>query len=309
MQRFLIRFVLFAVITLSVAGTGISGQQASALEADAGQTQMTLSPTKQRVDIAPGKQYDGSFTIYNTGSAPLSFKVYATPYSVKSDLDYTPVFTQDITRTQLSRWVQLPQTTFSVAAGKSAEVPYHIVTPASIPAGGQYAAIFAETTEQKIGSVVTKKRVGMLIYARPNGQTIDKGSAEIVRLGSISLSGTLSSTTKLHNQGNTDFDSEVILTRKSVLGGQDTTTSETRTVLPESTRTVSLELQDTSFFAVYDVTQSARILGKITSQTTRVYVISPLILIGGSVLLVLILGGTIWRVVRKHKKPHSTTSR
>ena len=259
--------------------------------------QITLSPTKQRLDIKQGVVAKEVFTIRNTGSAPFAFRVYAAPYSVQSDANYTPLFTNDSPRTQVSRWVTFQKSQYTLTPGESVEVPYRVVVPASIPAGSQYAAIFAETEGQTAGSVVTKKRVGMLLYAKPEGTTKSSGAAQFSAISPFIIGSTITSTAKVSNTGNTDFDTFVQLEQKNIFGGTNQTTKETRSVLPETTRTINQSTRSVTPIAAYTVTQSASINGVVTSKTTTVYVVSPMVafFVGAIILVLIILG--VWRAI------------
>ncbi len=304
-RRSLYRF-LFPVATLIVAaGIGLNDfttVAAAPTPAPNDTVQITLSPTKQRVDISPGATTKGTFTIRNTGKTPFSFKVYAAPYTVTSDANYTPGFTQETPRTQINRWISFAKTAYLLQPDASVEVPYSITVPTSIPAGSQYAAIFAETDGQNAGSVITKKRVGMLVYAKPKGTTKSSGNVDFNTISPIIIGSLLTSTAKVTNTGNTDFDTTVRLEQKTVFGGNNQTTEQIRTVLPETTRTVDLTTRSLAPVASYTVTQSATVNGKVFSKITTVYVISPLVAFFAAALVFLLIMFGAWRAIIKIRK-------
>lgn len=295
MRTIFTQFLASTVFAISLA-LSFSAAPASAAEG----SQMTLSPTKQRIDIEAGDTYSDKFTIYNSGKTELKFKVYAAPYTVKSDANYTPVFSDNKSHTQISRWVKFSQTEFIAPAGKKIEVPYSVNVPANIPAGSQYAALFAETVEQGNGAVVAKKRVGMLLYAKPNGQTDERGSAEFAPVGMWQMRGAVDTATKITNQGNTDFEVEVTMRVASVFGGSEAfSKKETRTVLPGSTREIKQAWPNTPPVGLYKITQTAAVTGKTTSAEHIIIVVSPviLIIIAGAVIALIAWG--VRRATRK----------
>ena len=311
--RLLFSFALLcATLATSLASAewgGISRAHAVTPANPNDNVQITLSPTKQRLAITAGQSTTGSFTIRNTGPLGFSFRIYASPYSVKSDADYTPLFTNDTPRTQISRWVTFTKTDYTLAPGESVDIPYRVRVPATIPAGSQYAAIFAETNGQNAGSVITKKRVGMLLYAKPNGTTKSSGDAQFTSIPPVIFGALVHSTAKVNNTGNTDFDTTVRLEQKSIFGGNNQSIEQVRTVLPETTRTVSLSTRSLTPIAAYTVTQSATVNGTVLSKTTTVYVISPLVAFFVAAFLLIIIALGVWRVVTKYRKKKQSSTR
>lgn len=264
--------------------------------------QLTLSPTSTRLEISPGKIYDGSFTIFNSGKEQLKFKVYAAPYQVTSE-HYDPTFSNDTPRTQVSRWVRFEQTNYTVESGKQAEVRYHVSVPQSIPDGGQYAALFAETEGQSQGSITSIKRVGMLLYAQAKGTTVEKGTSQVVPISFWNSSPTFNVIQKATNNGNTDFEAKVSLHIKDIFGNEKYSADKTSVVLPETTRQIPLEWKDVPPLGIFTVTSKATVLGKTIETNKLVLFATPTALFAVVTLFALIIAGGIYGIKKRRSKP------
>jgi hypothetical protein len=264
--------------------------------------QLTLSPTSTRLEVSPGDSYDGTFTIFNSGKKQLNFKVYAAPYQVKNE-NYDPIFSNDTARTQISRWVHFNQINYSIEPGKQADVHYQVRVPESIPDGGQYAAMFAETEGQAQGSITSIKRVGMLLYAHAKGTTIDKGSSEVIPISFWNSAPRFEITQKITNAGNTDFEGTTSLHVKDIFGNEKHSSNKTSVVLPETTRRMSMEWKDVPPLGIFTVTSKATVLGKTVETSKLVLFATPTALFAVIALFALIIAGGIYAVKKRRKKP------
>lgn len=257
--------IFVAVGALSLVFAALA-QPAAALNQG---TSITIQPVVDRPAIKAGETTDGVFKIVNDGETDYTFDVYAKPYTV-SGLNYAQDFTKDTSYTQISRWITFPQTTFTLKSGDSVDVRYQIHTPASIPDGSQYAAIFAQTRipDSTAGqnNVAFSSRVGILIYARGDGKTVAQGKIAQQDLARVERqlnhdSGAVTAQTvhprsgwlafwyqaapaavssKITNTGNTDFDVQSYLEVKNWFGGRQIaqTAPATAAILPNTSRQI-----------------------------------------------------------------------
>lgn len=267
--------------------------------ASADSVQITMSPISDTLELAPNKQYQKSITIYNSGTEPYQFVIYATPYTV-ADENYRPVFDTDTPRTQLDHWIQLPRTIYSLQPKQQITVPYTIKTPSSLPDGGQYAAIFAETAgEQSTDNLLTKKRVGMILYTHANGKTINQGSTTISVPPLFTTSAQYNMVSRVTNSGNVDFEVISSLDVTDTRSGKRVYhTSSRKPVLPDTTRRVTLPWQGNSpgLFAVYTIAQREAYLGKTDSSIRTVVILSPFLLFAIVCLVLTIAILVAWRL-------------
>ncbi len=271
--------------------------------------QITLSPTNRTMDIKPDATYHGSFTIFNSGSEELNFTVYAAPYRVKNQ-SYDPLFTapaddsQTVDRTQISRWVSFPQEKYSLAPGDKVRVPYTITTPASIPDGGQYAALFAQTETSQAGAINSQKRVGMLLYAHSNGTTVNRGTSDDPKPHFLQTAPTFALTQTVSNSGNTDFMAQVTMSVSDIFGNEKYNTTLQKVVLPDTTRGIQLDWEHTPPLSLMKVTTTVTIFGKTTNYTHTVLFVTPTALFFVAVILLLIIAGGIYVFKRRSATPH-----
>ena len=137
-------------------------------------THIQISPAKQKISLAPGSSYVGSMKVMNVGYLPFSYEVYATPYSVSGD-QYSPNYTDEATYSHMSEWITFDQSTVkgTLQPDTSIDVAFTVNVPKDAPAGGQYAAIMAQTDNANgdEATIRTIHRVGMILYAAVPGTT------------------------------------------------------------------------------------------------------------------------------------------
>ena len=297
-----------------VVPTFVSAEEANSGDSDksAGPgTMLQISPVSQRTAIVAGKTYeDLVFNVTNVGSSKFSFHVYTAPYTV-TDEDYNVNFTNETERTQLSRWITFKQddgtykdtASFTIDAGQKKEISYKISVPKDIPAGGQYATIFAESdvTEGEVTSsgIQTVSRVGMIIYGSTDGDTIN--SAEILEynIPTFLTSGNISATSKIRNSGNTDFEASYNFTVKSLFGRTLYEKATSYPVLPDTERRVSLEWENTPMMGFFQVQYTINALDKTQEVSRIVVIIPPFVMVIGLILLTLII---VWIIILIRKR-------
>ena len=277
-----------------------------------------VSPVSTQVILDAGKTKEYTITIRNSGSSDFSYHLYTTPYSV-SDENYNIDFATETNRTQVSRWIKFYQDdklvekpTFTIKSGETQNVKYVVQIPEDVPAGGQYAAIFAETDAGKdddngsTGSGIrTASRVGMIVYGRTNGNTVEEGAVTDFNIPGFLVSGNISATSKVKNAGNTDFEAECTLMVKSILGAELYNKKTTYNVLPDTDveRRVNLEWPDTPFMGIFKVYFKVVTPGEGGVREEEKLVIKfPIVMI---ILTILVLTGLtigIIMTVRKRKE-------
>lgn len=265
-------------------------------------SQITLSPTDHRLQIAPGRTYEGSLTVINSGDEPLNARVYAAPYQVQNEA-YDPVFNRDTPRTQISRWITLEKDSYQLAPSEQVNIPYKIITPASIPDGGQYASIFVETSDESDGAIMRKKRVGMLVYANTEGKTKESGSVKLDSFGSLQMVKDLTINERLINDGNTDLMADVTVKATSLSGKELFSQTIQKPVLPDTTRLVAVQWQNTPSIGIVKLSQTVQFVGKKTTSDQWMLIITPIWLLIILAMITLILGGITYAVRSAKKRP------
>jgi len=271
---------------------------------------LQISPVSNRVSLSKGGEYDYSFTVSNIGSEAFGYHVYAAPYSITSE-DYAVSFSTETNRTQVARWIKFhtengeysDTASFKIEPGETQSVSYRITVPDDIPDGGQYACIFAESDETE-GSVSgsgikTVSRVGLIVYGRTDGNTVDKAEIKDVQIPGFMTSGKITTESKVINAGNTDFEAVYSLNIKSIFGRQLYEKNNSYNVLPDTERRVHMDWEGTPFMGIFQVHYVVRALDQI-EETTRLVVIMPIFVIVLSIILLTLI--IIWIIILIRKR-------
>lgn len=264
---------------------------------------ITLSPVNDRFSADAGQSHAGELTIVNDGATAYDFTVYARPYWVSNE-SYDPVFTKESVQSDAYQWVRLPQTQFRAEAGQTVKIPYTIDIPATAAPGGHYGVIFAETQPAKsdtqgANSVDRKKRVGMIIYASVNGQVINKGDAVTNNIPFWQIQPPMHASVTAKNDGNVDFINKVTFSAKDVFGNPKYTIVKEYPVLPQTTRNIELEWQESPWFGLFRVDITQEFLDTKLSTSNYVLMMPRLLPI---MLLLLVAVGGAYALLRRRKK-------
>ncbi|QHN42374.1 hypothetical protein GII36_00680 [Candidatus Mycosynbacter amalyticus] len=292
--------IILALASVSQVAFAADAQQVAPATPD---ESITLSPVSTRFAIDAGQQRAGEMTIVNDGKSDYDFIVYARPYWVAND-SYDPVFTKGSKQSDAYQWVRLPQTKFHAKSGETVKVPYTIDVPATAAPGGHYGVIFAETQPSNTGeqgnSVERKKRVGMIIYASVNGQTINKGEIVGNQVQFWQTQPPMKATATARNEGNVDFVDKVTFAVKDMFGNPKYVITKEYPVLPQTTRSIGLEWPQSPWFGLFKVEIQQQFLDKELTSTHYVLMMPRLL----PVLLIalLVIGGGVALLHRKKRK-------
>lgn len=286
---------LMAVVVLAAA----PALPAAAAE----QTQyVQLSPVSADIKVDPGGTATGRATVSNQGSDTFEVKAYASPYHVDG-VDYTPNFTRLDGTTDASEWVSLAKTETTLNPNGVVDFDYTVKVPAATKPGGYYAVVFAEASPSTTLSqgVVSRNRVGQILYIRVNGEVSTAGSATAGELPTIQWGDNATIAVFVKNTGGTHFTSKVSAKVKNLFGKVVYESAQERYVLPQTERKVSFDWKSSGVFGIYTVERSATTPGgEVSLGAKMIVVIQPVFAIV-AVLLVLLVAGTL--TLRTKKSP------
>lgn len=295
------RFVLFLFALLFV-GCEVVGVSTASAQAQTGES-ITLSPVSNKTVIDAGKTVEGKLTIVNDGSETYDFLLYARPYSIVDNEYDKPNFTNVTNTTDVYKWLSFPQTKYTIAAGATVTANYSMRVPKDAAPGGHYGVIFAETqpkSEQPEGSMILrKKRVGSILYVTVNGEYKLSGKDAGASIPLWQSSPPLQTTVSTENDGNTDFATATRLVVKDVFGNTKYDVKKQFQVLPDTTRTMTLEWAQASWFGFYKVETYQEFLGKSVKHEGYVLMMPRFIPL---IFVVVILIGGSYALVRRRKK-------
>lgn len=267
-----------------------------------------LTPVKQDMELNPGEVFNGHFDIYNHGTKTFTFRVYTTGYQV-SDKDYKEVkYDTNSSYSAIQNWVSFEKNLYTVEPDGYQRVFYTITVPQDIPAGGQYATIMSEITDDpNDGSTIKAiNRVGMVIYAKVNGETKGEGYGEILEnsINTFFLNPPISVSSLVKNNGNVHGKVKNIMTVYPLFSNEAVwTNNETPVenyVLPETERFTTVSWEGSPRLGIFRVVQTVEFMGK-TSKVEKLVIICPLWLIA---LILLIIISFIIRAFVERKKRH-----
>lgn len=282
----------------------------------AGGVDMQISPVSNYFYIKAGTVQNYSFTVTNNGDAPFVYQLYASPYNIL-DSDYTMSFNEDEENkyNQITRWITFKSTTgvyttnpqFVIEPGESQTLYYRITVPDSIPDGGQYCVIFAETVKDNrntTSGINTVSRVALSIVGHGTGDT--KESAELTShyiSAPISTHG-IKASAGVKNVGNTDFEVSYLYQIKSLFDKELYADNASYTVLPETERKFSLAWEEAPVLGIYKA-RLAIVAADLTYDETKIVIILPVWLMIIVFLLLTII--IIWIIILIRKRKDNST--
>ena len=308
MKRFAKGALIFSLITLFSFGTLANSTYADEEEANTSTgTSISLEPSSRTMQISSDSVYESSFKFKNDGENELTIEAYAAPYAyVYSEDDdlYKLGFNHENNFTQIARWITIMDDSgnyverprLTVPGHGTIDINYRVTTPSNIPAGGQYAVIFAQTVSNTTtaSGIRTEASAGMIIYGHSSEGEVTIG-AEISNL-EIKQGGK-DSEGKVKNTGNVDFNAVGKLKVEPIIGSATYETSNgigIVSVIPESERIVEDEWKDTPGFGVYKLTWTVT-AGEETETIDRVvFIFSPIILLITIILLTILV---VWIII------------
>lgn len=313
-KSFIAALAAFGLVATPIATPAFAeGEQASPAASSASWIQ--VSPVSARVVLKPGSELDYSIIVSNVGSEDFNFSVYAAPYTIV-DEDYNISFSNETNRSQIVRWIKfiaddgslVDTYKGSVAAGAKKAVSYRVSVPADVPAGGQYATIFAQTdapeTNDKTSGLKTVSRIGMVVYGRSEGETDDSAEITSYELPGFMFAGPVNVKSVVKNTGNTDFEARYKLSVKSITGNEIYSKEDSHNILPDTSRKEELSWEGTPFMGIFQLNYRVEALDQIKDET-RLIIIMPVYII--LIFIILLTALVIWIImmVRKRKERKS----
>lgn len=273
-------------------------------------TRITVTPTKLSVDLMPGQEKSGEYTVINSGNQTINLKVYPSPYKIDDQNGkYEALYETEWSRALLAKWISYEETEFSLKPDEEKVVKFRVAVPADVPAGGQYAMLMTEIQPSKAAeenaTILTKKRIGLNLLGHVTGQT--RFAGDITNLGANFWQNTtpLTAIATAKNSGNIDFavNSEMIV--RDLFGKEvyktDVTSSD---VYPDTKREIS-QKWDGAKWGIYRVEIKADMIfagKKQNHSATKIVIVFPIWL---AILLAIIIVGLIVLFFAKKKKTGS----
>lgn len=322
MRLIALAIVVFGTTVVLPSGIIAAEENTEQQELMAAATSISISPVNKILQLEPEKVYEDSFNVSNNGTADMEFEVYSAPYAYsysEEEKTYKLGFNSENTFTQIARWVNFKDTSgnwvekakYTAAPGQAVKVEYKITTPSSIPAGGQYAVLFAHTLSSTTTSsgIKTEASPGLVVYGRSNGETTLSGEISGLEVNQVTEIGgekknVISGKAKVKNNGNVDFMASGHLKVTGIFGNTyyetpSTSTSSRVSIIPETELDVSDVWEDTPYFGLFNVEWTVDAAGGTETITKQVLILPVPIIVLMILLLTIII---IWIIVIVRKR-------
>lgn len=321
-----IKTILLALVIMVGMVVCLNGATYAEEETGVGGTKISISPVSNMLSISSKSEYDAKFEVKNSSDSKMEVEVYAAPYSYVYSEDedsYKLGFNNENNYTQIARWITFKaddeswkdKVTYTIDPNATREIDYKITTPNNIPAGGQYAVIFAHTLNGVMSSsgIRTEASPGLIVYGRSTeGDAVVSSEVRDMKIEQSITDGNgtrnnFYATAKVKNTGNIDFGAFGKMTVSPIIGGSsyETPPENARiSVIPESELAVSDEWTESPGFGIYKVTWTVT-AGEESETIERIVFVNPLPFIIITIILLTIIIGLVIIVVRKRKERRS----
>ncbi|HSD56442.1 MAG TPA: hypothetical protein VLA92_04805 [Candidatus Saccharimonadales bacterium] len=270
MKKFLLTNTIVVLVAVCLSLAGINSKTASALSGG-----LTISPTSIDKQIAPGGSYKGEVLVINQGDDSFAYKMYASPYSVSGE-EYKPYFTPVKGAVDVTKWITFDSNGSTIKPGSQNTIPVTISIPKGIGAGSYYAALFAETEDKGASGVITRKRVGTVVYIRVTGNATEKGGVDSWNVPFMQQDP-FKAALKLDNTGSVHYQASVKVTVSDLFGNPKYIYERQPKVLPQKVRSLPIAWDKGAKFGLFKVTGEVNYFNNTESLPTKyVFIASPI---------------------------------
>lgn len=310
----------------AVYAEGENNDEETSNTVEAPATSISLTPVYNVMQIASDSNYTDTFEVKNDGASKIDIEVYAAPYSYVYSEDedaYKLGFSKENNFTQITRWITFQDSggswvkrpNYEIGPNETLEVTYKVTTPSNIPAGGQYAVIFAHTltATTSASGIRTEASPGLIVFGHSSEgdatvqAEINNMEIEETIIEGESIRNSINASAKVKNTGNIDFYAIGKLKVESIIGGGSYETPEKEgrvSIIPEAELAVFDEWEETPNFGIYKATWTITAGGE-TQTIEKIIFINPLLFI--LIIIILLTIVTIWVIVitRRRKERRS----
>lgn len=272
----------------------------------------TVTPMSQQIELEAGQTYVGYVTVANPANASADFKyqVNVSPYSVINE-EYTADLMSQTDRSQISKWITIPEPTGVLKPNESRDVEFVVNVPENAPAGGQYATIMISSAPQSTSNdgvnVKNIFEIASIVYAKVEGETTYAGEILDNNIPGFATTIPIQVSTTIRNDSNVHETARISLEVKSFFAaspiypkaGESGTVQEI--IMPETTRYFTRDIDGIAPLGIYEVTQTVNFLNNssINRQTVVVCPIWFMALVIVSVAAIIV---AIVKAIKTHRR-------
>lgn len=272
---------------------------------------VALSPSVMEISAKRGETVEQTLTVINTKAVEQTYYLGILKFESQENGESPKFIPFETDHSGLPEWIALPFSEFRVPANSKGEVPFEIVVPADIAAGGYYAALTVSQAPSDLvesNGALVEAKTAMLILLTVEGTTAE-------HLAILDFTGPDSKYRsdfagiykfRLQNQGNVHLEPVGTIRLEDFFGRtlieMDANPTHAK-VLPGSTREFDVSIQKTAgfvetlkkqmkFFTIGPITVDFQATygssGMIYAEKKFIYV--PWQLLTGLLALLLIIG-------------------
>lgn len=277
-----------------------------------GNNAFTVLPMSQRFSLEPGQTYTGKITVVNPADATENFKykVGVSPYGVNPE-NYDADLTTDYTRSAISKWITIKETSGELAPNETRDVEFTITVPEDAPGGGQYATItITSDNDQAVTEGVAVQNIfemASIIYGRVSGEIKHEGEILENNIPGFSAVTPVTLSALISNNGNVHEDATFVIsvsdafTGRVILPTEEDDGQYSEIVMPETTRKVERNVSNLPAVGVVRVKQTIYYNGEVSEETKDI-LICPIWFMALVAVTVIAIIATIVAIIRKHTK-------
>lgn len=282
---------------------------------------LEITPSGAKLTLVAGETLEGNaancpvgadgcaINVKNIGTGPVRFRVYMTPYVVKGEENELSFADDDNSpRAQLVKWVTVQnkdgeyvtETEFAAEPGESVKIPYRVVVPEEMPAGSQYAVIWAQIiNDGSGGGIETVGQVGAVLSARSSEGILETAEISEYDFTKFTFGGPLHASATVTNTGNVDFPVNYTYTAKTLFGKELYKKEDFTAAYPETTYHINLDWEETPFLGIFQVEWKV-VAADIDRTESAVVVIMPIIVMIVMILLLTVI--IVWIIIISRKR-------
>lgn len=269
---------------------------------------LQISPVRLDLDLEPGTTSTGTFEVQNTGLKAYDFVLGVDPYSV-TDENYSIDSETRTAYTDIVDWITFSQNEGHVEPNQNQEITVTVTVPVDVPAGGQYAMIYAEMVrddELESTGVAVNHRVALLVFSEVEGNTRREGQVLETKIPTILFNPPITATSLVENTGNVHATAYYTLQVFPLFGDEEVYTNEenpaTLTILPETQRFNSISWDGAPQLGIFRVRETVTILDD-TQTIEKIVFLCPIWFL---FLILLIIFFVIFWLVSRARSRKST---
>ena len=269
---------------------------------------LQISPVRLDLDLEPGTTSTGTFEVQNSGLKAYDFVLGVDPYSV-TDENYSIDSETRTAYTDIVDWITFSQNEGHVEPNQNQEITVTVTVPDDVPAGGQYAMIYAEMVrddELESTGVAVNHRVALLVFSEVEGNTRREGQVLETKIPTILFNPPITATSLVENTGNVHATAYYTLQVFPLFGDEEVYTNEenpaTLTILPETQRFNSISWDGAPQLGIFRVRETVTILDD-TQTIEKIVFLCPIWFL---FLILLIIFFVIFWLVSRARSRKST---